>query len=74
MNYWVQNTLPLHFVGNMVHYCGVQSGVSVVIPAGILDDDSVPGAHNVYYLNKALWYEDVDSLVKYEEHQSKKNN
>ena len=39
-----------------------------IVPAGTLDDD--PGMrpmHNIYYADKACWYENVDDLIKYDE-------
>lgn len=44
-----------------------QSKVTVVVPAGTLDQDpGVRPKHNVFYANKACWYESVDELPKYE--------
>ena len=63
-----------HFATCFCKKCGsslpwlTQSGRAYIIPAGTLDND--PGArpmHNIYYADKAPWYVDVESLIKYDE-------
>ena len=62
-----------HFATSFCKKCGsslpwlTQSKKAFVIPAGTLDD--VPEArpqHNIYYQDKAEWYEDVCKLTKYD--------
>lgn len=62
-----------HFATSFCKNCGsslpwpTKSGKAVIVPAGTLDDD--PGEkpiHNIYYADKAPWYEHVDSLKKYD--------
>lgn len=46
----------------------------MIVPAGTLDDDpKVKPQHNIYYKDKACWYEDINSLVKYDELPIKKS-
>lgn len=63
-----------HFATSFCKKCGsslpwlTQSGKAYIIPAGTLDED--PGArpmHNIYYADRAPWYVDADTLVKYDE-------
>jgi hypothetical protein len=63
-----------HFATSFCTKCGsslpwlTQSGKAMVIPAGTLDDDpKVKPIHNIFFANKAPWYEDVDDLKKYHE-------
>ena len=63
-----------HFATSFCKKCGsslpwmTQSGKAVVIPAGTLDDDpKARPVHNIYYSNKAPWYEEVGVLAKYRE-------
>jgi hypothetical protein len=63
-----------HFASSFCKVCGsslpwmTQSGKAMIIPAGTLDDDpKVKPQHNIYYSDKAPWYENVDSLVKFDE-------
>ena len=63
-----------HFATSFCKTCGsslpwmTQSGKAVVIPAGTLDDDpEARPVHNIYYSNKAPWYEEAGDLVKYRE-------
>jgi len=63
-----------HFATSFCKKCGsslpweTKSGKAVVIPAGTLDDDpKVKTIHNIYFANKACWYEEPDSLLKYDE-------
>ncbi|MFK5914660.1 MAG: GFA family protein [Woeseiaceae bacterium] len=63
-----------HFATSFCKKCGsslpwiTKSGKAVVIPAGSLDDDpKVKPIHNIYLANKASWYEEPDSLLKYDE-------
>ena len=62
-----------HFATSFCKNCGsslpwrTKSGKAVIVPAGTLDDN--PGEkpiHNIYYADKAPWYEHVDSLKKYD--------
>lgn len=63
-----------HFATSFCKKCGsslpwlTQSKKAMVIPAGTLDDTpSMKPMHNIYYSDKAEWYEDVRNLVKYDE-------
>lgn len=63
-----------HFATSFCKKCGsslpwiTKSHKAVVIPAGTLDDDpEIRPQHNIFYANKAPWYEDPNSLVKYDE-------
>lgn len=62
-----------YFASSFCKKCGsslpwvTQSGTAQIVPAGTLDDD--PDArpkHNIFYADKACWYDDVNSLVKYD--------
>jgi len=62
-----------HFASSFCKTCGsslpwiTQSAKAMIIPAGTLDDDpKVKPIHNIFYADKACWYENVDSLVKYD--------
>lgn len=45
----------------------VQGGKAFVIPAGTLDDDPLDRPmHNIYWADRACWYEDVDKLPRYD--------
>lgn len=63
-----------HFASSFCRKCGsslpwlTQSGKAFILPAGTLDEDpQVKPMHNIYYADKACWYEDVNFLVKYDE-------
>ena len=63
-----------HFATCFCKRCGSslpwlsQSGVSVVIPAGTLDDDpGIRPKHNIYYASRAPWREEVGALPQYDE-------
>lgn len=63
-----------HFATSFCKKCGsslpwqTQSRKAMIIPAGTLDDTpSMKPMHNIYYSDKAEWYEDVCKLVKYDE-------
>lgn len=68
-----------YFASSFCKKCGsnlpwlTQSGTAHIIPAGTLDEDpqSRP-KHNIYYADKACWYEDVNVLNKYDELPTKK--
>ncbi len=69
-----------HFATTFCTQCGsslpwlTKTGVSIVIPAGTLDED--PGEkpiHNLFMKNKAAWFEEVCNLTIYEELPIKKN-
>ena len=63
-----------HFAASFCKKCGsslpwlTKSGKAYVIPAGTLDDSpKIKPMHNIYYSDKAEWYEDVCKLAKYDE-------
>ena len=63
-----------YFASSFCKRCGsslpwiTQSGTAHIIPAGTLDDDpQARPIHNIYYSDKACWYDDVNSLTKYDE-------
>jgi len=62
-----------HFATTFCKNCGsplpwlTKSGKAMVIPAGTLDDDpGIKPVHNIFYADKAPWYEAVDDLIKYD--------
>jgi len=63
-----------HFATSFCKKCGsslpwlTKSAKAMIVPAGTLNDDpeSKP-IHNIFYADKAAWYENVDDLVKYDE-------
>lgn len=68
-----------YFASSFCKKCGsslpwlTQSGAAQIVPAGTLDEDpKVKPIHNIYYSDKACWYEDVNSLVKYDALPTKK--
>lgn len=68
-----------YFASSFCKKCGstlpwkTQSGTAHIVPAGTLDDDpKIKPIHNIYYSDKACWYEDINSLVKYDELPTKK--
>ncbi len=68
-----------HFASSFCKICGstlpwiTQSKKAMIVPAGTLDDDpKVKPIHNIFYADKACWYENVDGLVKYDELPTKK--
>ena len=68
-----------HFASSFCKTCGstlpwiTQSKKAMIVPAGTLDNDpKVKPIHNIFYADKACWYENVDSLVKYDELPTKK--
>jgi len=63
-----------HFATSFCKTCGsslpwlTKSGAAVVVPAGTLDvDPQVKPSQNIFYENKATWYEKVDDLKTYRE-------
>ena len=45
-----------------------KTGSAVIIPAGTLDDDpGVRPKQNIFFGNRASWYEDASSLPKYDD-------
>ena len=68
-----------YFASSFCKTCGstlpwiTQSKTAMIVPAGTLDGDpKVKPMHNIYYADKACWYENVDNLVKYDELPTKK--
>jgi hypothetical protein len=68
-----------HFASSFCTTCGsslpwiTQSAKAMIVPAGTLDDDpKVKPMHNIFYADKACWYDNVDDLVKYDELPTKK--
>jgi len=62
-----------HFATSFCKKCGsslpwlTQSKKAFIIPAGTLDTDpGVKPIHNIYCADKATWYEDPASLIKYD--------
>ena len=62
-----------HYATSFCKHCGsslpwlTQSGKTVIVPAGTLDDDpQARPIHNVYYADRAPWYVDAGSLIKYD--------
>ena len=62
-----------HFATSFCKTCGsslpwlTKSGKAMIIPAGTLDDDpAMKPMHNIYYADRAKWYEAVDNLKKYD--------
>lgn len=63
-----------HFATSFCKKCGsslpwlAQSKKAFVIPAGTLNNTpQIKPQHNIYYADKAPWYEDVCTLTKYDE-------
>jgi len=63
-----------HFASSFCKTCGsslpwiTQSAKAMIVPAGTLDDDpKVKPVHNIFYADKACWYENIEGLVKYDE-------
>lgn len=63
-----------HFATSFCKRCGsslpwlTKSGKAFIIPAGTLDEvPKMKPMHNIYYADKAGWYEDVCELIKYDE-------
>lgn len=63
-----------HFATSFCKKCGsslpwlAKSGKAIVVPAGTLDNDpNIRPMHNVFYADKAPWYEEVGDLTKYKE-------
>lgn len=63
-----------YFASSFCKKCGsslpweTQNGIAQIVPAGTLDDDPQDRpTYNIYYSDKACWYEDVNGLVKYDE-------
>jgi len=62
-----------HFATQFCKKCGsslpwiTKSAKAVIVPAGTLDEDpQVKPIHNIYYADKAAWYEGSDCLTKYD--------
>lgn len=63
-----------YFASSFCKNCGstlpwiTQSGKAIIVPAGTLDNDpKVKPKHNIFFADKACWFEYVDDLVKYDE-------
>lgn len=63
-----------HFATCFCRNCGsslpwlTKSHKAIVIPAGTLDDDpEIRPIQNIYFVDRAPWYEDPDDLIKYDE-------
>ena len=62
-----------YFATSFCKQCGstlpwlTKNGKAMVVPAGTLDDDPLEKpVHNIYYKDKADWYVDTGSLIKYD--------
>ena len=62
-----------HFATSFCKVCGsslpwlTQSGTAYIIPAGTLDEDpQTKPMHNIYYADRAGWYEDGCALTEYD--------
>ena len=62
-----------HFASSFCTICGsslpwiTQSRKAMIIPAGTLDDDpEIKPIHNIFFADKACWFENVNDLVKYD--------
>lgn len=62
-----------YFASSFCSKCGsslpwlTKNAKAMIVPAGTLDDDpKVKPSHNIYYADKACWYDDVNNLVKYD--------
>lgn len=62
-----------YFATSFCKQCGsslpwlTNNKTAVVIPAGTLDDDPLEKPlHNIYFHDKAAWYEDAATLIKYD--------
>lgn len=69
-----------YFASSFCKTCGsslpwiTQGAKAMIVPAGTLDDDpKVKPQQNIYYADKACWYENVNDLVKYDELPIKKS-
>lgn len=70
-----------HFATSFCKNCGsslpwiTKSKKAMIVPAGTLDNDpQEKPVHNIYYADKACWYEAPSALTKYDELPIKKNN
>ena len=68
-----------YFASSFCTTCGsslpwiTQSRTAVIIPAGTLDDDpGVKPIHNIFFADKACWFEFANDLVKYDALPTKK--
>lgn len=51
----------------------VQGGRNIVVPAGTLDDDpQIKPQQNIFWTSKACWFENVESLPKFDGFPTKK--
>ena len=70
-----------HFATSFCKKCGsslpwlTKSGKAMIIPAGTLDQDPIDRPiHNIYFKDRAPWYVEPDSLIKYDELPVKNSN
>lgn len=68
-----------HFATSFCKNCGsslpwkTKTGKAMIVPAGTLDDDPKESpVHNIYFSDRAPWYKDAASLIKYEALPTKK--
>ena len=69
-----------HFATSFCRHCGSslpwlsQSGKSVIVPAGTLDEDpEIRPFQNIFCASRAIWYRDPNSLPEYDELPPKKS-
>ena len=62
-----------YFASSFCKNCGstlpwiTQSKTAMIVPAGTLDEDpEARPKHNIFFADKACWYDDVTSLVKHD--------
>ena len=62
-----------YFASSFCKKCGsslpwlTKNGKALIVPAGTLDDDpKVKPKHNIYFADKAPWYEEACELAKYD--------
>lgn len=62
-----------YFASSFCKTCGsslpwvTKNGKAMVIPAGTLDNDpKLKPMHNIFYADKACWYENINDLIKYD--------
>ena len=74
-NYIGRYELPetKYFATSFCKQCGsslpwlTKSGTAMIVPAGSLDNDpKIKPMHNIFYVDKASWFEQVSDLKKYD--------